>query len=56
MSMLPPREGQTEVIEPVIQRHTGDIDAVFAHVGEIGKAQPARRMLLPEDDILFGAV
>ena len=55
-SVLPPREGQTEVIEPVIQRHTGDADAVIAHLGEIGKPQPARRMLLPEDDVLLGAV
>src|ERR1700757_136838 len=56
MSMLPPREGQTEVIEPVIQRHTGDIDPVIAHVGEIGKSQPSWRMLLPEDDVLLGPV
>jgi hypothetical protein len=54
--MLPPWEGQTEVIEPVIQRHTGDADAVIAHVGEIGKPQPARRVLLPEDDVLLGPV
>src|SRR5437763_7299168 len=56
MSMLPAREGQAEVIEPVIQRHTGDADAVIAHVGEIGKPQPARRMLLPKDDVLLGPV
>ncbi len=56
MGMLPPGEGQTEVIEPVIQRHTGDADAVIAHVGEIGKPQPTRRVLLPEDDVLLGPV
>src|SRR5712671_7791132 len=56
VSMLPPREGQAEVIEPVIQRHTGDADAVIAHVGEIGKPHPARRVLLPEDDVLLGPV
>ncbi len=56
MGMLPAREGQAEVIEPVIERHTGDADAVIAHVGEIGQPQPARRMLLPEDDVLLGAV
>src|SRR5207302_7890656 len=39
-----------------IQRHTGDADAVIAHVGEIGKPQPARRMLLPKDDVLLGPV
>ncbi len=44
------------MIEPVIQRHTGDIDAVIAHVGEIGKPQPSWRMLLPEDDVLLGPV
>jgi hypothetical protein len=44
------------VIEPVIQRHTGNIDAVIAHVGEIGKPQPSWRMLLPEDDVLLGPV
>jgi hypothetical protein len=36
MGVLPAREGQTEVIEPVIERHTGDADVVIAHVGEIG--------------------
>ena len=54
--MLPAREGQAEVIEPVFERHPGDADAVIAHVGEIGKPQPARRMLLPEDDVLLGPV
>ena len=44
------------MIEPVIQRHTSDIDAVIAHVGEIGKPQPSWRMLLPEDDVLLGSV
>src|SRR5580700_3737856 len=29
---------------------------VIAHVGEIGKPQPARGMLLPEDDVLLGPV
>src|SRR6201993_5208859 len=56
MSMLPPGEGQTEVIEPVIQRHTGNTDAVIAHVGEIGKPHLARRVLPPEDEVLLGPV
>jgi hypothetical protein len=30
MSMLPAREGQAEVIEPVIERHAGNADAVIA--------------------------
>ena len=34
----------------------GDADAVIAHVGEIGKPHPARRVLLPEDDVLLGPV
>src|SRR5438477_4758134 len=56
MGVLPAREGQAEVIEPVFERHTGDADAAIAHVGEIGQPQPARRMLLPEDDVLLGPV
>src|SRR5260370_6518187 len=56
MGVLPAREGQPEVIEPVIERHTGDADAATAHVGEIGQTQPTRRVLLPEDDVLLGAV
>src|SRR6266568_2791734 len=56
MSMLPAREGQAEVVEPVIQRRTGDADAAFAHIGEIGQPQPTRWMLLPEDDVLLSPV
>jgi hypothetical protein len=44
------------VIEPVIERHTGDADAVITRVGEIGQAQPTRRVLLPEDDVALGPV
>jgi hypothetical protein len=56
MSMLPAREGQAEVIEPVIERHTGDADVVIAHVGEIGQPQPTRRVLLSKDDVPLGPV
>src|SRR5439155_13792607 len=56
MGVLPAREGQAEVIEPGFERYTGDTDAVIAHVGEIGQPQPARWMLLPEDDVLRGPV
>jgi hypothetical protein len=49
--MLPAREGKTKMVEPVIEWHAGDADAVIRHVGEIGQSQPARRMLLPEDDV-----
>ena len=38
MGMLEAGEGQPEVIEPVIERHTGDGDAEIAHVGEVGQA------------------
>src|SRR4029079_13383509 len=34
----------------------GDADAAIAHVGEIGQPEPARRMLLPEDNVPLGAV
>ena len=44
------------MIEPVIERHTSDADAVIAHVGEIGQSQPTRRMLLPEDDVLLSPI
>src|SRR5262249_7213938 len=30
--------------------------AVITHVGEIGQAQPARRVLLPENDVALGPV
>jgi hypothetical protein len=55
MRMLPAREGQAEVIEPVIERHTGDADTVIAHVGEIGQPQPTRQMVLPEDNVSLRA-
>jgi hypothetical protein len=48
MSMLPARERQAEVIEPVIQRRSGDADAVIGHISEIGPPQPTRRILLPK--------
>src|SRR5215471_18143774 len=56
MSMLPAREGRAEVIEPVIQRHSGDADAVIGHISEIGQPQPTRRMLLPKNDVTLGPV
>src|SRR5215470_5301134 len=56
MRMLPARKGQPEVVEPVIQRHTGDADAVIGHIGEIRQSEPTRRMVLPEDDVLLGPV
>ena len=40
----------------MIERHAGDADAVIAHLGEIGQAQPTQRGLLPEDDVALGPI
>ncbi len=56
MGVLPAAEGQAQMVEPVIEWRAGDADAAIAHVGKVGQPQPARRMLLPEDDVLFGTV
>src|ERR1700692_2050738 len=56
MGVLPAGEGQAEMVKPVIEWRAGDADAAIAHVGKVGQPQPARRMLLPEDDVLFGTV
>jgi hypothetical protein len=44
------------MVEPVIEWRAGDADAAIAHVGKVGQPEPARRMLLPEDDVLLGPV
>jgi hypothetical protein len=36
MTVLPAREGQPEMIEPMVERLAGNADAEIAHVGEIG--------------------
>jgi hypothetical protein len=56
MGVFPARESEPEVIEPVIERRAGDADTAIAHVGKVGQTEPARRMFLPENDVLFGAV
>ena len=56
MGMLEARERQPEVIEPMIEPVARDRDAKRAHVGEVGQAHPARRMLLAEDHIPVGTV
>jgi hypothetical protein len=56
MSMLPARERQAEVIDPVIEWHTRNADAVIAHLGEIGQPSPTWRVLLPEDDVALGSI
>jgi hypothetical protein len=40
----------------MVQHLAGDADAEIAHVGEIGQPQPARRVLLPEDDVPIDAM
>src|SRR5688572_19195532 len=49
-------ERQPEVVEPMVERLPSNGDAELAHVGEVGKAEPAWWMLLPEDDILLGTI
>src|SRR4051812_37740614 len=55
MGMLEARESQSEVIEPMRQRDAGNRDVERGGVGEVGQAKTTRRVLLPEDDILFWA-
>src|SRR5438477_5340349 len=45
-----------KVVETVIKRNPGDANAVISNVGVIEKPHPARRLLLPEDDVLLGPV
>ena len=54
--MLEAGECQAEVVEPMVKRLPSDRDAEPAHVGEVGKAEPAWWMLLSEDDIPLGTV
>ena len=56
VGMLEARERQPEVVEPMIERHTGDRDAEPARVGEVGQAEAAGLVLLAEDDVLLRAV
>src|SRR4051794_29475202 len=56
VSVFPAREGEPEVIEPVIEQFAGDADAALAHIGEVGQPQPARQMFLPEDHVPFGTI
>ncbi len=40
----------------MVQALAGDADGAIAHLGEIGQAEPARRMVLPENDVPLGTV
>src|SRR6185436_12277309 len=56
VSVLEAAECQAEMVKPMVERLPCDGDAKLAHVGEVGKAEPAWWMLLTEDDILLGTV
>src|SRR5712671_6212720 len=56
MGMRKAREGQPEVVEPMIERLARDGDAEGAQVGEVRQAHPARRVLLAEHHIPAGTV
>src|SRR5205823_4000441 len=53
VSVLEARERQPEVVEPMVQRDAADRDAEPVGVGEVGEAETARLVLLPEDDVLL---
>src|SRR5271156_4404181 len=55
MGMLETRECQSEMIEPMRQRNAGNRDAERARVGEVGQAETAGFVLLPEDNVPFWA-
>ena len=48
--------GEPEVVEPVVEAHTGDADAEVGHVGEVRQAGAAGLVGLAEDDVLLGPV
>ena len=56
LGMLPAGERQTEVIEPVIERDTGDADAEIGHVGEVRQSLLTGRMLLAKDHLPLRAM
>ena len=56
VGMLEAGIGEPEVIEPVIERLTGDGDGKIGHVGEVGQAHASGLVHLAEDDLLLGAM
>ena len=54
--MLEARAGHAEVVKPTGQHHAGDRDAELAEVGEVRQAEPSRRVLLAEHDLLLRPV
>ena len=55
MGMRKAREGEPEVVEPMVQHDTRDHDAEFARIGEVRQAKTAGLVLLTEDHIPLGA-
>jgi hypothetical protein len=54
--MLEARVGEPEVVEPMIERDTGDGGADGIHVGEVRQADPPGLMDLAEDNLLLRTV
>ena len=53
MGMRKAREGGAEVIKTMLQENASDHHAEHLRVGEVGQAETARWVLLPEHDILL---
>ena len=49
------REGEAEVVKPMIENDPGHRDAEHAGIGEVGEPHQSGRMLLPEDHVMLGA-
>ena len=54
--MLEAGKDQAKMVEPVIERPTGDGDAEIVHDGEIGQPKPARLVTLTEYHLLLRPV
>ena len=52
MGVRKAREGEAEVIKAMLQQHAANRDAECTGVGEVGQAETAGRVLLPEHDVL----
>jgi hypothetical protein len=52
LGVLPAREGEGEVVEPVGERDAGDRHPEAAGVGEVGQAEPGRGVRLREEHLL----
>src|SRR5258705_12501681 len=55
VGMLEAREGEPEVVEPMLQHDTRDCHAERAGVGEVRQAETAGLVLLAEDHIPLGS-